>query len=257
MNAYVLSHDLHGEEERLALMSKLLDPMEREHIQRLGLQPGWHCLEIGSGNGSIARWLAEQVGPSGHVVASDLDTSYIARLQTPCLEARQLDILKSPIEEAHYDLVLARAVLHHLPQPQLALQRMIAALKPGGRVLSIEPDCLAMTAAEPAHVREFWQGWLAWAEDAGVDYFIGRKICGWLCSLGLEEVTGEGDTAFFKGGSPWANYCIQTMQELRDRLLQSGRVTAEMYDAFCSQFHDPGYWTSAINFVACWGRKAA
>lgn len=121
MPDYILPHDLAGERQRLALMSQLLDPFERSHIERLGLREGWRCLEVGCGNGSIARWLAERVAPSGHVVASDLDISYIDSDQRPCLEVRKLDVLHDAIEEGEYDLVVARALLHHLPSARQAL----------------------------------------------------------------------------------------------------------------------------------------
>jgi len=58
MSECVLRHDLSGEEQRLALMSHLLDPLERAHLQQLGLRAGWRCLEAGCGNGSISQWLA-------------------------------------------------------------------------------------------------------------------------------------------------------------------------------------------------------
>jgi hypothetical protein len=35
--------------------------------------PGWRCLEVGSGGGSIAAWLCDRVGPDGSVLATDLD----------------------------------------------------------------------------------------------------------------------------------------------------------------------------------------
>lgn len=60
--SYRLPHDLAGEQQRLALMSALLDPIERVYIERLGVGPGWRCLELGSGNGSIAKTLAEAGG---------------------------------------------------------------------------------------------------------------------------------------------------------------------------------------------------
>jgi ubiquinone/menaquinone biosynthesis C-methylase UbiE len=41
------------------------------------VRPGWRCLELGCGNGSIAQALAERVAPAGHVVASDIDLSCI------------------------------------------------------------------------------------------------------------------------------------------------------------------------------------
>ena len=88
------------------------------------------------------------MAPGGLVVASDLDLSYIADLQKPCLEIRRIDILKDGIEEGFYDFVVARALLHHLTPARKALERMVAALKPGGVLLSIEPDMLPCSVAE-------------------------------------------------------------------------------------------------------------
>ena len=255
MNAYVLSHDLQGERQRLALMSELLDPTERRNIRQLGLAPGWRCLEVGCGNGSIARWLAIQVGDSGHVVASDLDTSYIAQLQAPNLEVRQLDILRGPVEQGQYDLVVARALLHHLVNPRLALEWMMSALKPGGALLITEPDMLPATVAEPGVIRKFWHGWFRWAAAAGIDYFIGSKIAPMLDELGAEHISATGETALFNGGSPWAVYCVQTVRELRPKLEGLGHVTEEQFAEYEGHFQDPHYWTSAINFVATSARK--
>ncbi len=255
MDEYTLPHKLMGERQRLALMSALLDPLERSHIVRLGVRPGWRCLEVGCGNGSIAQFLADRVAPGGLVVASDLDLSYIADLQKPCLEIRRIDILKDGIEEGFYDFVVARALLHHLTPARKALERMVAALKPGGVLLSIEPDMLPCSVAEPQSMLRFWQGWLRWSVEAGIDYHIGRKIPAWLDSLGLTDVAGEGHTAQFNGGSDWATYWTETMQELAPSLLKSGRVTGELLDEFRTLYQDPHYWTSVITFVANWGRK--
>ncbi len=98
--------------------------------------------------------------PAGHVVASDIDLAYIAELRTPGLEVRRIDILQDAIEPESYDLVVARALLHHLTPARKALERMVGALKPGGVLLSIEPDMLPCTVAEPDTMRAFWQGWL-------------------------------------------------------------------------------------------------
>src|SRR5436305_9443019 len=77
MSESTLPPALLGEQQRLALMSALLDPMERAHLARLGVCSGWRCLELGCGNGSIAQALAEIVVSTGHVVASDIDLSYL------------------------------------------------------------------------------------------------------------------------------------------------------------------------------------
>jgi SAM-dependent methyltransferase len=257
MTEYTLPHAFAGERARLALMSELLDPMEEARFSWLGVRPGWRCLELGSGNGSIAQALAQRVAPSGFAVASDIDLSYITELRTPGLEVRRIDILQDAIEPEFYDLVVARALLHHLTPARMALERMVGALKPGGVLLSIEPDMLACTVAEPEAMRAFWQGWLKWSVDAGIDYFIGRKVPAWLDSLGLEDVAGEGHTAQFNGGSRWATYWTATMAELTPALIKSGHMTDEMLEEFHSRYEDPHYWTSIMTFVESWGRKPA
>jgi SAM-dependent methyltransferase len=257
MAEYTLPHELVGEQQRLQLMSALLDPVECDHIARLGVRPGWRCLELGGGNGSIARALAKAVAPTGHVVASDIDLTYMADLQAPCLEVRRIDILHDAIEEGAYDFVFARALLHHLTPAHKALERMVTALKPGGVLVSIEPDMLPCTVTEPHSMNAFWQGWLTWSIDAGIDYSIGRKIPAWLDSLGLEDVGGEGHTSQFNGGSDWARYWTETMRELAPTLLKSGYITEKMLEDFHARYQDPHYWTSVITFTANWGREPA
>ena len=46
MAEYTLPHGMVGEQQRLALMSALLDPVERVCLARLGVRPGWRCLEV-------------------------------------------------------------------------------------------------------------------------------------------------------------------------------------------------------------------
>jgi SAM-dependent methyltransferase len=238
-------------------MSSLLDPMELAHIAKLGVGTGWRCLELGCGNGSIAQALAARVAPGGNVVASDLDVSYLGSLKAPGLEIRRIDVLHDEIEKGSYDFVVARALLHHLTPAKNALERMVEALKPGGVLLSIEPDMTPCTLTEPDSTRSFWQGWLEWSAQKHIDYFIGRKVPAWLDSLGMKDVAGEGHTAWFNGGSDWATYWTSTVQELAPTLLKSKYVTELMLEEFHARYSDPHYWTSVITFTANWGRKAA
>jgi SAM-dependent methyltransferase len=241
---YILPHDLAGERQRLALMSDLLDPLHRSLLEKLGLRPGWRCLEIGCGNGSMSQWLAGRVAPNGRVVATDLDLRYVGDPHAPNLKVRQLDILKDEVEASVYDLVTARAVLHHVQSPKKAVQHMVAFLKPGGVLLSIEPDFLPATVASPEPLRAFWQAWLQWSKSAGVDYFVGSRMPALLSATGLDHVGAEGTTALYRGKSPWAEYWLETIKELRPRLIESGYVRL---------YSDPRIWTSAITFVASWG----
>src|SRR6516165_12232191 len=98
-----------AEDERLALLERIFDPLSRR--RRELVQPGWRCLEVGAGRGSMAVWLAEQVGESGEVVATDIDVTYLKRLDVPNLEVRQHNILDDSLDalgRSSFDLVCSR-----------------------------------------------------------------------------------------------------------------------------------------------------
>src|SRR5207344_3002721 len=100
---YVLSQTPDASErERLSLLEHSADPLSRRRLAALGIQPGWHCLEVGAGHGSIARWLAEQVGPRGRVVATDINPRFLTEMQLPNVEVRQHDIRTDPLEPHTY-----------------------------------------------------------------------------------------------------------------------------------------------------------
>ena len=253
MADYVLDHHLEGEGERLALMSRLLDPMHRRSIEALGIGPGARTLEVGCGNGSISAWLAERVAPGGRAVAVDLDLSLVGA-RPPGLELRRADITAGPVEPGGFDLVTARAVLHHIADAGAAIRNLVASLAPGGAILVIEPDFLPVSVAEPASVRAFWDGWLAWSRAHGIDYGIGRRLAPALAAAGLEDVAGTVETEIYRGGSPWAEYWTRTVTELRGRLVASGRVDDAVVDDFLAHCADPAWWTHTIAFTAVHGR---
>jgi SAM-dependent methyltransferase len=254
MSKYALGHHLKGEGERLALMSELLDPMHRRHIDSLDiLRPGARTLEVGCGNGSISAWLAKRVSPGGKAVAVDLDLSLI-EVRAPNLELRQGDIVAGPVERGTFDLVTARAVLHHVSDPDAAIANLVTSLRPGGALLLIEPDFLPVSVAEPPEVQVFWNGWLAWSRERGIDYHIGRALAPRLAALGLTRISGSAETAIYNGGSRWADYWTQTITELRDDLIDSGNLDDALVNTFLRYCADPNWWTQTIAFTVVHGR---
>ena len=253
MPKYVLGHDLKGEGARLELMSELLDPMHRRYIDALDIvRPGARTLEVGCGDGSISAWLAERLSPGGTAVAVDLDLSLI-QVRTPNLELRKADIVADPVERGAFDLVTARAVLHHVADSEAAMANMVASLRPGGALLLIEPDFLPVSVAEPPEVRAFWDGWLAWSRERGIDYHIGRTLAPRLDSLGLTNISGTAETAVYNGGSLWADYWIETITELRGDLISSGKLDDGLIDRFLACCADSNWWTETIAFTGVHG----
>jgi SAM-dependent methyltransferase len=254
MSRYVLDHHLEGEKNRLALMSQLLDPMHRRHLESLGIGRDAQVLEVGCGNGSMSVLMAEHVVPDGHVVAVDLDLSLVNDLEAPCVEFRKSDIVAAPVDPGHFDLVTPRAVLHHVTDAKAAIANLVASLRPGGAVLLIEPDFLPVSVAEPADIRNFWNGWLAWSGERGIDYHIGRSLAPRLAECGLKWIEGVAETAVYNGGSPWADYWSQTITELRGDLVGSGKLTDALIDTLLAACADPNWWTETIAFTAVHGR---
>lgn len=251
MPEYVLDHHLDGEAGRLQLMSQLLDPMHRRLLTMLGVGPGQRVLEVRCGNGSVSRWLAGQVGPAGRAVAVDLDLSLVP--PTPGLELRQGDIVAGPIEPGGFDLVTARAVLHHVADLEAALRNLVASVAAGGTLLVIEPDFLPVEISEPDSVRRFWRGWLHWAKERGIDYHVGRSVPSRLAALGLSDVSGVAETALYNGGSAWADYWVRTIIELRPNLVASGQIDDATIDDFLTRCREPAWWTQTIAFTAAYG----
>jgi 2-polyprenyl-3-methyl-5-hydroxy-6-metoxy-1,4-benzoquinol methylase len=253
MPEYVLGHHLKGEGKRLALMSELLDPMHRRFLQSLDVvKSGARTLEVGCGNGSISAWLARQVAPDGRAVAVDLDLSLVD-VRSPNLELRNADIMAGPIEPGNFDVVTVRAVLHHVADAEKAIANLVASLRPGGAILLIEPDFLPVTIAEPPEVHAFWSAWLAWSRDQGIDYEIGRTLAPRLAALGLEQIGGTAEAVIYNGTSLWSDYWTQTVTELREDLMGSGKLNHVLVDTFLGYCADPAWWTQTIAFTAVHG----
>ena len=121
--------------DRFANLSALYDEVTCRHLDRFGIGAGWSCLEVGAGGGSIARFMSQRVGARGHVVATDINTDWIAGSLPANVELRRHDIGIDPLPEEAFDVVHARAVLTFVPERRTALKRMIAALKPNGWLL--------------------------------------------------------------------------------------------------------------------------
>lgn len=114
MSKYVLGHDLKGERTRVALMSQLLDPMHRRHIDTLGvIRPGARTLEVGCDNGSISAWLAERVRPGGALLLIEPHFLPVSVAEPPDVRAFSRGWLVSAREHG-IDYTIGRALAPRL-----------------------------------------------------------------------------------------------------------------------------------------------
>src|SRR4051812_6951666 len=76
--SYLLDNQQAQAGTRFDALADLFDASTFRHLDALGTGPGWRCWEVGAGGPSVARWLAGRVGPEGHVLATDIDLSWLA-----------------------------------------------------------------------------------------------------------------------------------------------------------------------------------
>ncbi len=188
---YAFPHTDAHERRRLQLFQERLDPLTIRRIERLELAPGARCLEVGGGRGSIARWLCERVGQTGHVTATDLQTDFLEELSPANLEVLRHDVTADTFPKGAFDLVHARAVLMHIGERMGTLRRMVSWLAPGGWLLVEEPDFgMWMADHDPiwaAHPR-------AWHEAfPNGSLSEGRALLRQLHQLGLQDIGADAE----------------------------------------------------------------
>ena len=114
-------------------------------LGRVGLEPGWHCVDVGAGAGDVSVALAELVGRSGRVYAVDSDPYARDLVASAAAAAGGAQVVA--ITQAGEDLVLpervdlayCRFLLMHVLGPKAVLARMASVLRPGGYLLVQEP----------------------------------------------------------------------------------------------------------------------
>jgi SAM-dependent methyltransferase len=249
------------ERKRLALLTHLADPFTTQRLSRLGVGPGWHCLEAGAGDGSVARWLASRVGRTGRVVATDLNTRFLAGHGLPNLQVRTHDLLTDDLETGSYDLVHCRFVLMHLPEPLRALRRMVAAVQPGGWLLVEDVDVGSFGAADPAHPRAAgfdrrMQTLHAALRTTGtIDSSVGRRLPALLEGQGLRERGHDAVTFAGCGGSPLARHRWMSLQLLRGRCVAAGILAEADFDELEGALDDHSFWFVGFTSFGAWGRR--
>jgi ubiquinone/menaquinone biosynthesis C-methylase UbiE len=262
-SGYALDNAWKQARERLALLETVLDPGSIRRLEALGVGAGWHCLEVGGGGGSIAEWLCRRVGPTGRVLAIDIDTRFLDALDYPNLTVRQHDIVTTPLSDATFDLVHVRAVLTHLTGRKQVIDHMVAALKPRGWLLAEEPDYGSWAIVEPSspEVAALWaKGWTAIQRvlaSAGFDFQYGRRLYGDLCKAGLVDLETEGQAWMMRRAMAVTRFYHVTWTQLAQHIVGTGLLTAHELEQYLALYDDPAFVSLSNILIGAWGRRAA
>ncbi len=165
---------------------------KRERTRLLGLRPGARVIDVGCGLGDDARALSRLVGPHGEVIGLDSSTALLEHAQARCEPEDQVTFLTGdahelPFDAGTFDAARTERTLQHLENPARAVSELARVTRPGGVVLTNEPDWGSLVST--GRPRELVRAMLAAAEAAIRNPWIGRELAGLFVDAGLTDVT--------------------------------------------------------------------
>jgi SAM-dependent methyltransferase len=257
---YLLDNRAPDAGQRFDSLSALFNPVTFRHLEAVGVDAGWRCWEVGVGGPSIPAWLSSRVGPSGHVLATDIDVTWTSTLAGGNVEVRQHDVAVDEAPLDGFDLVHARLVLIHVPQREVALARMVGALRPGGWLVIEDFDpgvqplaCLDVVGPEQRLANKVRVGFRSLLTQRGADLEFGRRLPRLLREAGLVEVAADAFIALaLRAGSELEK---ANVNQVRDALVAGGYVTAEEINAHLLAVEAGHIDVATPPLISAWGRR--
>ncbi|HEX2285565.1 MAG TPA: methyltransferase domain-containing protein [Mycobacterium sp.] len=242
---YVYDQGFAEERARIAGMEALWDPGSQSLLDELGVGPGWKCLEVGAGGGSLVEWMA---GRGATVTAIDIDTRFIDVLASEAIEVRRVDIRTDELPQAEFDLVHARLVLEHLPDRRQILDRLAASLRPGGWIVIEDYDWSSFGFEdEDEGLRNVAEAIMTFMERAGFERDYGHRVVADIADAGFTDVRGEGRVRVIDSSSPGFDFFRLSFESLRGAVVDAGLLSAEEAEAASAWFaQDIRLWTPVM-----------
>ena len=231
---YVLGH-ADNELQRLVLQGQYWGEVSLEVLQRAGLAPGMHVLDVGCGAGDLSLIAANLVGPSGSVLGIDRSSEAVQRAmaRAESLNARQVKFQVADAESLdlslRFDAVIGRFVLMYMVDPTTTLRKLVDRLGPGGIVAFLEMDMRVARSVPPAPEVETVLGWVRETfARGGVALDLGPQLWRLFRDVGLKEhslvVCQKLDPATSTAGTKMLSEVVRSLLPMMERL---GVVTGD------------------------------
>src|SRR5215471_382017 len=249
---YAFPHSAEDESRRLQLFEQRLDPLTKRRIQRLGVSKGATCLEIGGGRGSITRWLSDVVGPTGRVIATDLQLGFLTEIDAPNVEVLRHDIRTDTFPPGSFHLIHTRAVLMHISPSVDLLRRMVTWLTPGGWLVLEEPDFgMWIGDADPVWATAPLTAQAAFPSMAMSQ---GRSLLRQVHQLGLADVGADAEMDIIQAGTDLAEFYQLSQAVLALPKVQAGALSLAEATALIGRPADDDFLACGFVHIGVWGR---
>ena len=251
--------------DRLLVLAAVHRAGTLDLVERAGVGAGMRCLDLGCGGGEVTFDLARIVGPSGSVLGLDMDDVKLALARSVAaqhgleqVEFRQADVSRWADPQA-FDVVYARALLQHLPEPLDLLRRMWAAVRPGGVLIAEDTDFERAFCDPPNEGFDFVIGtYVALLARRGADANIGRRLFGHVRSLGAADVNLSATLLPFSSGHE-KGLLASTLEFTSAAMVAEGLASqadvAAAYESLARHVEDPDTVVAGPAMVQVWARK--
>lgn len=244
-----------GEGERIDYGALAYDDFTLARLRSLGAGPGWRCLDVGAGTGTVSRRLLGEAGVES-VLAVDRDVRFLRDRPVPGLELLEADISTPGFAPGGFHLVHARFVLMHLAGHESLITALAELVAPGGvLVLSDAVDLTSgRTPSTPytTAMEAMWQGLRA---SIGTDVSWVPSYPHLLRAAGLEPVAAEMHVPPLQPGSPISRFWADTWERSRPAMLATGRVDDAAIDAAVRYLDSDTCSSLSAGMLTAWGWK--
>lgn len=257
-----------GELERLQLQARVLEPDAEIMLDQIGIQTGWHSLDLGCGAMGILGPLSRRVGTSGKVIGLEIDPKLLKAARMlgeeeawDNVELVEGNALQTDLAPESFDIVHARFVLAPLSQHEkVILREMISLTRPGGVIALQEPVTSAWTFCPPHPTWESLKNAIIGAYNAGGgDFDAGRRTYGLLRQAGLENVQIRAAVVALAPAHPFMGAAVQFATSLRQRIVEGGFLTEGELDNAIAACEESAQETETfgLSFLVTqvWGSK--
>ena len=108
-------------------------------VKELGIEPGYHVLDIGSGTGVLLPFLIAELGDEGKIVALDFSAEMLIQAKAknfqPIVDFAQADVLAIPLADNYVNLAVCNSVFPHFDNKARALKEIARVLRSNGRLV--------------------------------------------------------------------------------------------------------------------------
>jgi SAM-dependent methyltransferase len=251
------SRYIHGvqadEQGRLAALNDLINEAS---LRELAPRPGESLLDVGSGLGQFTRAVARATGARAVGVENNpRQRAEAARRAREAGEdglaefrAGEADAMPLRVDErGTFDVAHARFLLEHVRDPLAVVRAMVAAVRPGGRIVLADDDHDVLRLwPEPPGFREVWQAYIRTYDRLGNDPYVGRRLVSLLQEAGATPARNT--WVFF--GSCSGNATFPLLVGNLAGILEGAKESI-----LSEALLDPVYFAQGVEAVRAWGRR--